>query len=96
VTQIASNNQQEAQEQLQKLRVSNYVPSSTEKVIETWLHAGGSLTLTNQNVKTLLSWKTKNKLGDFPLNIFLGDPAFENDRQRAILELGIPNHSGGI
>jgi len=96
VTQIASNNQQDAQLQLQKLRVSNYVPSSTNKIIETWLHTGGSLTLANPNVKKLLSWMTKNKLADFPLNIFLGDPAFESDRQRAITDLGIPNHSGGV
>jgi len=100
VTQIASNNQQSAELQLEALRVSNYVPSSTETVIEAWLHAGGSLTLANPNVKKLLSWMKTNKidpiLSSVPLNIFLGNPHFENDRQRAIAELGIPNHSGGI
>jgi hypothetical protein len=99
VTQTASGNQQDAELRLQALRVSNYVPSSTEKIIETWLHAGGSLTLANPNVKKLLNWMKSDKidsiLSSVPLNIFLGNATFERDRQRFITDLSITNHSGG-
>lgn len=93
VTQAASNSQQLANAELDKLRDVTFTPSSSIRVIEAWLQTDGPVSATNPNLKRLVSWmnndKTNPNLGKIPIGTFLSDASLESDRQRAIKDLHI-------
>ena len=95
VTQSAANNQQLASAQLEKLRDVTFKVSSSNKIIEAWLHAAGPISAANPNFQKLSTWMRNDKidpvLSSIPVATFLSDPELEGDRQRAIKDLGIPS-----
>jgi hypothetical protein len=57
-----------------------------------WLRQDGAEgTIDQSRANALIAWmKGDSNLADIPLHIFVGDNAFEAERQKAIAELGIP------